>query len=132
MVKIKLGEEEIFLDPKQLEFNETTIGVFMEKAAVWCDYFGQKLADADWYLQCAEAIYEVKYSEIFSTHKEDGCSDKLAEAKSKSNPHVEEAKKSIINTRRKKQQLQQHLRAWDKAHDAAKSRNYTLHQRKYN
>jgi len=124
--KIKLGQEEIIIDPKRLQINEASLSKYLEEEAVWYDYFGRKMADAEFLLQAKDNEYDVKYAEKFASHKESGCSDKLADANAKSDPEVEELKKSCIATKHKVKSLQQHLRAWDRNHDNAQSMGHNL------
>ncbi len=123
---VKLADKEVKLDPKNLEFNEHTLSEYMEKEAGWYDYFGSKLADAEYLMQRAELDYDVTYSERFKENKENGCSDKLAEANAKADSDVEEAKKVFLAAKHKVRLLQQHLRAWDRAHENAQSRGHFL------
>ena len=123
---IKVGEKEVRLDPKNLEFNEHTLSEYMEREAGWYDYYGSKLADAEYLMQRAELEHDVTYSERFKENKDNGCSDKLAEASAKADHDVEEAKKLVLSAKLKVKLLQQHLRAWDRAHDNAQSRGHFL------
>ena len=123
---IKLGTEDIKLDPKNLEFNEHTLSEYMEKEAGWYDFFGSKLADAEYFMQRAELEYETIYSKCFKENKDNGGSDKFAEAQTNFNVDVCEAKKVYLAAKHKVKLLQQHLRAWDRAHDNAQSRGHFL------
>lgn len=123
---INLGGKEVKLDPKNLEFNEHTLSEYMEKEAGWYDYFGAKLADAEYLMQRAELEYDVIYSERFKENKDKGCSDKLAEANAKADPDVEEARLAAHAAKHKVKLLQGHLRAWDRAHENAQSRGHFL------
>ena len=123
---IKIANKEIKLDPNNLEFNEHTLSSYMEKEAGWYDYFGAMLADVEYLMQRAELDYDVLYSERFKEHKENGCSDKLAESSAKADNDVEEAKKTYLAAKHKVRLLQQHLRAWDRAHENAQSRVHFL------
>lgn len=123
---VNLGGKEVKLDPKKLIFNEHTLSEYMESEAGWYDYFGARVADAEYLMQRLELEYDVKYSERFKENKDQGCSDKLAEANAKADPDVEEAKKSILAAKHKVKLLQQHLRAWDRAHENAQSRGHFL------
>lgn len=123
---VNLGGKEVKLDPKKLNFNEHTLSEYMETEAGWYDYFGARVADAEYLMQRLELEYDVKYSERFKENKDQGCSDKLAEANAKADPDVEEAKKNVLAARHKVKLLQQHLRAWDRAHENAQSRGHFL------
>jgi len=123
---IKLGEKEVKLDPSNMKFNEITLNDYMEREAGWYDYFGSMLADAEYVMQRMESSHDTLYSERFKEHKENGCSDKLAEANAKADPDVEKAKLDYLAAKHKVRLLQNHLRAWDKAHENAQSRGHFL------
>jgi hypothetical protein len=124
--EIKLGEKTVLLDPKNLEFSEHSLSDYMEHESGWVDYYGAMLSDAEYLQARAELAYDVLYSERFKEHKENGCSDKLAECSAKADHDVEEAKKVFLAAKHKVRLLQQHLRAWDRAHENAQSRGHFL------
>lgn len=123
---IKLGGQEIVLDNSRLAFNETSLNNFMENLALWYDYFSQKLAEAEAILAYKEYEYDVLFSAAYEKSKEEGCTDKLAEANAKKEANVCEAKKEIIGAKHKVTLLKQHLKAWDKAHENAMSRGHMI------
>ncbi len=123
---IKLGQEEVVLDPAKLTFNEATLGKYLEEEAAWYDYFGTKLAEAEYLLQSCELRYEQLYAEKFCENKELGGSDKLAEAKARGDVVCIAAKQAAIEAKRNVKHLQQHIRSWDKNHDNAQNRGNTL------
>jgi hypothetical protein len=126
MPTVKVGDKKVCLDPKRLMFNEQSVGTWLEESGAWYAYFASQLADAEYLKDAREADYESKFTSFFSSYKENGCSDKLADANAKSNPEVEEAKKGIVRAKHTVKCLQQHLRAWDKAHDSAQNRANTF------
>lgn len=126
--RIDIAGEEILLDSSKLEFNEANLSKYMEEEATWYDYFGRKLADAEFLLQSYENEEELKYSEKYIVFKEAGSTDKLAEAKAKADPEVDALRKQVIITKKKVKMLQQHLRAFDKSHENSQSRAYTLNK----
>jgi hypothetical protein len=123
---IKIGEEEIHLDPKNLVFNEANLGEFLASAGVWYDYFGQKLCDAEALFQNYTLKYDALYAEKFAMYKDSGCSDKLADAKTVASHDVYEAYDKVIAAKHKVRLVYQHLKAWDMAHQNALNRSYTL------
>jgi hypothetical protein len=123
---IKIGGQEVVLDNSRLAFNEVSLNAFMENLALWYDYFSQKLAEAEAILAYKEYEHDVLFSSAYERSKEDGCTDKLAEANAKKEPNVCEAKKEIIGAKHKVTLLKQHLKAWDKAHENAMSRGHML------
>lgn len=126
ITKIKLGGQEIVIDNSRLAFNEASLSNFMENLALWYDYFSQKLAEAEAILAFKEYEHDVLFSASYEKSKEEGCTDKLAEANAKKDPNVCEAKKEIIGAKHKATLLKQHLRSWDKAHDNAMSRGHMI------
>jgi len=123
---IKLGGQEIILDNSRLAFNEASLNNFMENLALWYDYFSQKLAEAEAILSYKEYEHDVLFSASYEKSKEEGCTDKLAEANAKKDSCVCEARKEIIAAKHKVTLLKQHLRSWDKAHDNAMSRGHMI------
>jgi len=123
---IKIGSQEVVLDNRRLAFNEVSLNTFMENLALWYDYFSQKLAEAEAILSYKEYEYDVLFSAAYERSKEDGCTDKLAEANAKKEANVCDAKKEIIGAKHKVTLLKQHLKAWDKAHENAMSRGHMV------
>lgn len=123
---VRLGSKEVRLDPDNLRFNEATLSNYMETEAVWYDYFGGMLAEAEYLAQRLEHQYDVIYSERFKEHKENGCTEKLSEANAKADDDVIKAKDEWLLAKCKVKMLQQHLRAWDRAHENAQSRGHFL------
>lgn len=123
---IKLGGQEIVLDNFRLSFNEASLNNFMENLALWYDYFSQKLAEAEAILAYKEYEHDILFSAAYEKSKEEGCTDKLAEANAKKEVNVCEAKKEIIGAKHKVTLLKQHLKAWDKAHENAMSRGHMI------
>lgn len=123
---IKLGGQEIVLDNSRLAFNEISLNTFMENLALWYDYFSQKLAEAEAILAFKEYEYDVLFSASYEKSKEEGCTDKLAEANAKKDAGVCEAKREIIGAKHKVTLLKQHLKSWDKAHENAMSRGHMI------
>jgi hypothetical protein len=123
---IKVGDQEIILDNSRLSFNEITLNSFMENLGLWYDYFSQKLAEAEALLAYREYEYELAFACAYEKSKEEGCTDKLAEANAKKQEKVSELKKEIIGAKHKVTLLKQHLRSWDKAHENAQSRGHMI------
>lgn len=123
---VKVGDEAVFLNPEVLTFDEARLNQYLQEEAGWYNYYGQKLADAESYLQWFETQYDVRYSTKFRFFKDEGGSDKMAEAKAKADPEVETAKKAVIAGKRSVKKLQQYLRAFDKSHDNAQSFGHML------
>ena len=77
---IDLGDETVVLDPSRLQFNETTLSDFFENISLWYDYYSSKCAKAESVYANAETAYENKYMEKFLVAKNEGISDKGADA----------------------------------------------------
>lgn len=123
---IKIGNQEVVLDNSRLAFNEVSLSNFMENLGLWYDYFSQKLAEAEALLSYKDYEYELAFSSAYEKFKEDGCTDKLAEANAKKYDEVAEHKREIISAKHKVTLLKQHLRSWDKAHENAQSRGHMI------
>lgn len=123
---INIGGQEITLDNSRLAFNEVTINTFMENLGLWYDYFSQKLAEAEALLSYKEYEYELAFSSAYEKFKEEGNTDKLAEANARKDDSVSSFKKEIIAAKHKVTLLKQHLRSWDKAHENAQSRGHMV------
>ncbi len=92
---VKVGEQKVYLDPNRLMFNEQSVGAWLEESGAWYAYFASQLADAEYLKDARDADYESKYASLFVSYKENGCSDKLADASAKSNEELEEAKQYV-------------------------------------
>lgn len=123
---VKIGGQDIILDNSRLAFNEISLNNFMENLALWYDYFSQKMAEAEAILAYKEYEYDILFSSAYEKSKEEGCTDKLAEANAKKESNVCEAKREIIGAKHKVTLLKQHLKAWDKAHENAMSRGHMV------
>lgn len=123
---IKIGNQEVVLDNSRLSFNEVSLSNFMENLGLWYDYFSQKLAEAEALLSYKEYEHELAFSSAYEKFKEEGCTDKLAEANARKQDEVADYKKEIISAKHKVTLLRQHLRSWDKAHENAQSRGHMI------
>jgi hypothetical protein len=126
MTAIKVGEEVVDLNENNLKFNETTLTTYLQQEGGFYNNFGGYLAKAEYLLQYRELDHEVAYADAFKMYKDEGGSDKLAEAKTESDPEVVKAKKAVIEAKYLVRQLVQHLKAWDKNHDNAQSLGHHL------
>lgn len=126
MTVIKVGNEEVNLDPENLKFDESSLTNYLQKEGGFYNNFGGKLAKAEFIHKCRELDYEVLYGEKFKMYKEEGGSDKLAEAKTDSDPEISKAQQKIIVAAYKVNLLKQHLKAWDKNHENVQSLGHNL------
>lgn len=123
---IHVGDQEVVLDPQLMRFNETTLSNFLETEAGWYDYYGQKLADAEYVMHRLESHHEVMYAERFKEFRDHGKSEKTSEASARSDEDVEKSHQAFLAAKHKVRLLQQHLRSWDRAHENAQSRGHFL------
>ena len=127
VIKINLGDKELIIDPSRLEFNEVTLTEFFQKSHGYYDNLGRGLANL-------EALYQTRKMELdeissrkFDEYKTVGkISDKLAQAKTDSDPEVLAARKRLISVGRNVSMVKNHLKAWDKAHENALSTGHFL------
>lgn len=121
-----VGDDEVLLDPNNLKFSEATLSEYLKKEGGWYDNFGAYLAKSERELQEAESYYDSLYNLKFFEFKEEGGSDKMAEARAKIDRDVQKAAKAKTNAKYTVSRLKYHLRAWDKNHDNAQSMGHTL------
>jgi hypothetical protein len=130
MRTVKIGEEEVTMDPSILDFGETNLNEFLQKVGGHHAYFAEKHADAVWIL----GLYEQKYDEVYGKRFRElkgsgsGVSIPLAEAATKSDPEVLEAHSKMLAARLNKDLLGGFLKSIDKAFQAAM--NYGYNKRK--
>lgn len=125
-MKIKIGEKEVILDVNLMAFNEHNLSEYIEKEAAWFDYFGAMLADAEFYMHRMQVEYDKIYSQKYAEAKDNGATEKRAEAAAQVNDDVIKAKMDLIESKHNVKLLQQHLMAWKMSHDNAQSRGHTL------
>jgi hypothetical protein len=117
--------QEVILEPKNLYFSEQTLSEYLMKEGSWYDNFGAYLARAERELQIAESYYDNLYSLKFADIKEEGGSDKVVEARAKIDQDVITAAKLKTTAKYVVSRLKNHLKAWDKNHENARSLGYT-------
>lgn len=123
---LKISNEDVVLDPDLLKFNETTLNEYIQKEGALYDNFGGYLARAERLLQICESVYDDRYNTMFHQFKADGGSDKLAEARAKTDDGVQDARASVIEAKYIVSRLKNHLRAWDRNHENAQSMGHNL------
>lgn len=124
--KLNFDEFEVVVDPENLRFDEDSLNNYIQKEAGFYDNFGAYLALSERNLQNKEVQHEKLYSERFVEAKEEGATEKLAEAKAKCDPDVVDVKLEIVEARYIVNRLKNHLKAWDKSHDNAQSMGHML------
>jgi hypothetical protein len=116
-----IGEHKVTIDSSLLKFNDQTLSKYIEQEGAWYDNIGHSLSMAERHLGLLEAKHEKFFSERFAEFKEGGGSDKLCDAKAKSDFDVASLKEQIADAKYRVSRLKQHLKAWDKNHDNAQS-----------
>lgn len=124
--KLIFDEYSVEVNPQNLRFDETSLSSYIMTEAGFYDNFGAYLALAEKNLQNREILHERLFCERFVEAKEVGASDKLAEAKAKSDKDVILMKEAINDARYIVNRLKNHLKAWDKNHDNAQSMGHML------
>jgi len=117
--KIKLGEVSIDLNPDNMYFSESTLSEYYQREGGYYDFYSAQLAYADYLLSVRANDYENVYNLKFREYKDQGGSDKYAEARAKSDAEVIDAAEKLALAKYKRNLLQQHLRAWDRNHENA-------------
>lgn len=116
-MKVKVGNEEIELDPGIMAFTEHTLNEFLMKDAGNYSYYHQKMVDAQYIASKYEDAYDNLYYKKFCEFKETGMAVATAEATAKCDPEVMEAQEKARITKRSKDHLYGFLKSLDKAHE---------------
>lgn len=126
VIKVNVNGKEIILDPKNMEFSDNTLNDYMEKEYSWVDYFGKQLEYAQKEKLDAEIDAEAIFSEKYIEAKDSGGTEQYAKAKANADADVIAAKKKVVKLNEIVGQIKAHLKAWDRNHDNAQNRGYTL------
>lgn len=126
MTKLKLGEEEIELDPKHLEFNEITLNDFLKKSHAWYAYYTEKCQLAQRIHTFCEDKYEEVFARKFKECKDNGGSDKYCENAARCDPEVVKALERTRISKYNLTMLNGYLRSLDKAMDNAINLGYNI------
>lgn len=124
--KLSIAGNEVIVDSENLKFSEATLNQYIQTESGFYDYFGGCLALAEKDHQNKELMHEKVYADRFTEAKDNGGSDKYAEATAKKDPTVVALKEACVESKYVVKRLQQHLRAWDKNHDNAQSLGHML------
>jgi hypothetical protein len=125
-LNVIVNNKEVSLDPKNMEFSDNTINEYMEREYGWVDFFGKQLEYAQKEKLLAEIDAEAIFSQKYIEAKDDGGTEQYAKAKANANPEVITAKKKVVELNETVGQIKAHLKAWDRNHDNAQNRGYTL------
>jgi hypothetical protein len=118
--------EEVSLDPEVLSFSEATLNQFLTRDAAVYSYYSSKLVDAQYLADKYDEQADIVYSKKFQEFKDEGGTDKLADAKAKACYDVVEAKEKARLAKRNKDFIWNFLKALDKAHENALNLGYNI------
>jgi len=126
-MKVKVGDNEVNLDPKNLDVDEVNMNEFLKEFAGTYNHYATQWATAQYIQRSAEDRYDITYAERFRFYKEnDGGSDKLVEAKVKVHDAVVEAKRKVQQSKYVTTLLNSYLRSLDKAYESALNLGYNI------
>lgn len=126
IVKVTVQGRLIVLDPKNMKYNENSLGEYMGKEYGWVDYLGKQLEYAQKEVLHAEIEADSIYSKMFMFSKDSGNSDNYAKAYALQHNDVVDAKKKVADCKETVGHLKAHLKAFDKNHDNVQNRGHTL------
>lgn len=122
---VKIGQEQIKMNPADLDFNEATLNDYMQKEGSLYNYYAQKAADAQAQLLLAKIHHEVVYANKFKEYKGTNVVA-LAEALAKADTEVVKAAKQVVACSHVLEKLKSYLRSWDKNHDNAQALGHMI------
>ena len=126
-MKVKVGDQEVVLDPKHLEVSEVSMNDFLKNFAALYSYYNAMWAKSQFIQHLTEDKYDQVASERFQHYKEsEGGSDKLVEAKVTVSEKVIAARRAAREAKYICQLLFTYLRALDKAHENALNLGYNI------
>lgn len=126
MRKIEINGEEVALDPADLEFSEANLNDFLCKLPARYAYYSAKWAEAQHLNYCCEDVQEGIYAQKFELYKNQGGSDKLADARASADKEVTDARRAARKAKLYMQEIYGYLRALDKAHENALNLGYNI------
>lgn len=123
---VVVNGQPVTLDPKRLQFNETTLSKFMQDFSVWYDYYSSQAALSESLATKAKNDYEVKYMEKFIEGKREIGSDKAADAFAKVSEEVQTLRTDLEIKDTATKMLKEYVKSLDRAHQMAVNRGYML------
>jgi hypothetical protein len=123
---VKVGKEDVVLDPALLKFDEHTINDYLSREAGLYSYFAAKWADAAYVAARYEDRYETTLAGKFREFKEQQATDKMADSMAKSDPEVVDLRDKVRMAKRVKDHLYMYLKSIDKNHENALNTGYNL------
>src|SRR5579872_645314 len=127
MAKIKVGNDEIELNEQVLEVTHETINDFLSKFASWYRYYQEQYNRASIITKHLSDRYSNLLQSKFKHYKQETqCSDKMADACSKSDEEVLDAQEKMRGAEYIKDELWGFLRSMDYAHENALQLCYNM------
>jgi len=126
IVKVIVQGREIELNPKNMKYNENTLGEYMGKEYGWVDYLGKQLEYAQKEVLFADIEVDRLFSLRYIEAKEKGESEGYSKAFALSRDDVVAAKKYLAERKEAVGHIKAHLKAFDKNHENAQNRGHTL------
>lgn len=126
IVKVIVQGREIVLDPKNMKYNENSIGEYMNKEYGWVDYLGKQLEYAQKEVLFADIDYDRVYGIRYMEAKDQGQSEGYSKAFTNSCQDVVDARKYLAERKEVVGHLKAHLKAFDKNHENAQNRGHSI------
>jgi len=126
LVKVIVQGREIVLDPKNMKYNENSLGDYMNKEYGWVDYLGKQLEYAQKEVLFADIEIDRLIGLRFMEAKDKGQSDNYSKSFANSSDDVVAARKHLAERKEVVGHIKAHLKAFDKNHDNAQNRGHTL------
>src|SRR3954463_15909361 len=130
MTLLKLGHEDLELDPKHLEFNEDNLNEFLTKSHTWYAYYNEKCHLAQRIHSFCEDKYEEQYALKFTKYKSEAekRSDKYCESAARADQDVVLALKKSRIAKYNWQTINGYLRAMERAMANSLTLAYNIRQ----
>jgi len=126
IVKVTVQGREIVLDPKNMRYNENSLGDYMGKEYGWVDYLGKQLEYAQKEVLLADIEIDRLYGIRYMEAKDKGESEGYSKAYANSRDDVVDARKYLAERKEVVGHIKAHLKAFDKNHENAQNRGHTL------
>lgn len=126
VVKVVVQGREIVLHPKNMKYNENSLGDYMSKEYGWVDYLGKQLEYAQKEVLLADIEFDRLYSLRYIEAKDKGESEGYSKAFANSRDDVVDARKHLAERKEVVGHIKAHLKAFDKNHENAQNRGHTL------
>jgi len=126
IVKVTVQGREIVLDPKNMKYNENSLGDYMSQEYGWVDYLGKQLEYAQKEVLLADIEADRLLGLRYMEAKDKGQSEGYSKAFANSSDDVVAARKYLAERKEVVGHIKAHLKAFDKNHENAQNRGHTL------